>query len=106
MRIDNVELGEGTLYIDGLEVAVREGMAEGTDLNEIENPGTYIVKTASSCEFTATGNFDPSMIWTYDIIRACPNRRVRHLILTNKKPKVVKKNFRRAIKLLYKEGRK
>lgn len=106
MRTDNVELGEGTLYIDGLEVAVGEVMAECTNLNDIEETGTYIVKTAPSCEFTATGVFYSSLIWTYDIIRACPNRRVRHLIINNKKAKVVKKNLRRAIKLIYKEGRK
>lgn len=106
MRTDNVELGEGTLYFGDTAVPVKEGVVEFTDLNDIEETGTYIVKTASSCEFTATGNFNPSMIWTYDIIRACPNRRVRHLIINNKKAKVVKKNFRRAIKLLYKEGRK
>ena len=106
MGTENVKLGEGMLYFDDTACPVSNIMIDGTDLNEIENPDTYITKTVNEFELTLTSTFNPCVIWTYDIIHACPNNRVKHLILTSKKARVVKKNFRRAIKLIYKEGRK
>lgn len=40
------------------------------------------------------------------VVDMCPNRKVAHLIRYGKNDKIRKKNFNRAIRLIYKEGRK
>lgn len=110
MGTDHVELGEGTLYFDDTAVPFKEGIVERpVDLNDIENPGTYITKTANAFnEFTVTLDsctlswmfwFKVSGAWNH-LKTTCPNRRVAHLMEYGKNDKIRRKNFRRACKML------
>lgn len=105
-------LGE---YVQPVEIEAEVDLAEGAE---------PVIKGATEGSFEATVTWDPAAeLWFGQLIEeglkaiqqaveafkelvtnCCPNRRVAHLISHGKNRRIRKKNWRRAVKLILKEG--
>lgn len=111
MGENNIELGAGILYFNGMEVDVNSGEAEMIFTEEPDDISVKPMSMTGELSFTTECKIDR---WLFNqlsgfyamVVRYCPNRRVAHLAKYGKNDRVRHKNFNRAVKIICKEFKK
>ena len=113
---NNIQLGAGTLYIKKDDGEL-EPMGEITEIEELEfaedAEPVVRIKGTEGAELCAELHINPVreivhklvMHYIEGTLRACPNRRVVHLVKQGKNARTRLKNWRRAQKLAAKEAK-
>lgn len=106
----NVNLGTGTLYINGqaFEGTITdydfEDHREDTELYLKEN---MVLRMNDPCTITMMVKVNQILllkiagIWDW-VLKNCPNRRVKHLMTYGKNERIRRKNFKHAVRLISK----
>ena len=110
-----IEYGPGTMYINGSEIPVKNLEYTTEDDEVIQHPAGPVInltdsmRSASMSIKTAIDTFIRFVHGVTGISRtmedACPNKRVVHLARYHKSYRVRKKNYKRMIRIVEKEGK-
>ena len=104
LKESGIELGRGTLYIEGRPIAGIESFECDTEAVYHEHRDE-IFKICNTDSFTFTVKMNVKAFYKftglYDwVCNNCPNRRVVHLIKYGKTSRVQQKNFKRALRII------